>query len=32
LTGLKVPNGTALRFDPTRPDREPELIFSADPG
>ena len=32
LTGLKVPNATALRLDPTRPDREPELIFSAEPG
>lgn len=32
LTGLKVPNGTVLRMDPTRPDREPELVFSADPN
>ena len=30
LTGLKVPNGTVLRIDPTRPDREPELIFAPD--
>jgi broad specificity phosphatase PhoE len=32
LTGLKVPNGTVLRIDPTRPARDPELIFSADPS
>jgi glucosyl-3-phosphoglycerate phosphatase len=32
LTGLKVPNGTVLRIDPTRPDREPELIFAPDLG
>jgi hypothetical protein len=32
LTGLTVPNGTVLRIDPTRPDRQPELIFSAHPG
>ena len=32
LTGLTVPNGTVLRIDLTRPDREPELIFSGDHG
>jgi broad specificity phosphatase PhoE len=26
LTGLKVPNGAALWIDPTRPDRETELL------
>jgi broad specificity phosphatase PhoE len=30
LTGLKVPNGAVLRIDPTRPDREPELLFVPD--
>jgi broad specificity phosphatase PhoE len=30
LTGLKVPNGAVLRIDPTRPDREAELIFAPD--
>ena len=28
LTGLKVVNGTILRIDPTRPEREPELLFA----
>jgi broad specificity phosphatase PhoE len=28
LTGLKVSNGTVLRFDPTRPDRAAELLFT----
>jgi broad specificity phosphatase PhoE len=32
LTGLKVPNGAVLRIDPTRPDREPELLFVPDAG
>lgn len=32
LAGLTVPNGTVLRIDPTRPDPEPELIFSGDHG
>jgi len=32
LTGLTVPNGAVLRIDPTRPDYEPELIFSGDYG
>jgi len=27
VTGLKVPNGTALRIDPTRADRRVELVF-----
>jgi broad specificity phosphatase PhoE len=27
LTGLKVPNGAVLRIDPTRPDREAEMVF-----
>jgi broad specificity phosphatase PhoE len=32
LTGLKVPNGAVLRIDPTRPDREPDLLFLPDAG
>jgi broad specificity phosphatase PhoE len=32
LTGLKVPNGAVLRIDPTRPEREPELLFVPDAG
>lgn len=28
LTGLKVANGTILRIDPGRPEREPELIYA----
>jgi broad specificity phosphatase PhoE len=32
LTGLKVPNGAVLRIDPTRPDREPELLFVPEEG
>ena len=32
LTGLTVPNGTVLRIDPARPDQEPEMLFTADPG
>jgi hypothetical protein len=32
LTGRKVPNGAVLRIDPTRPDREPELLFVPDAG
>ena len=32
LTGLRVPNGTVLRIDPTRSGCEPELVFMADPG
>ena len=31
LTGMMVPNGTALRVDPTQPNCEPELIFMPDP-
>jgi glucosyl-3-phosphoglycerate phosphatase len=27
VTGLKVPNGAALRIDPTRPDRRAEPLF-----
>ncbi len=27
LTGLKVPNGSVLRVDPTRPDREAEMVL-----
>ena len=27
LTGLKVPNGLVLRIDPTRPDREAEMVL-----
>jgi glucosyl-3-phosphoglycerate phosphatase len=27
LTGLAVPNGTVLRIDPARPDREPEFLL-----
>jgi broad specificity phosphatase PhoE len=27
VTGLKVPNGAALRIDPTRPDRRAESLF-----
>jgi broad specificity phosphatase PhoE len=30
VTGLKVPNGSVLRIDPARPDREAELIFAPD--
>jgi broad specificity phosphatase PhoE len=30
LTGLKAPNGAVLRIDPTRPDREPEVLFVPD--
>ena len=32
LPGLKVPNGAVLRIDPTRPDREPELLFVPEEG
>jgi broad specificity phosphatase PhoE len=32
VTGLKVPNGSVLRIDPTRPDREAEQIFVPDTG
>jgi broad specificity phosphatase PhoE len=32
MTGLKVPNGAVLRINPTRPDREPELLFVPDAG
>jgi broad specificity phosphatase PhoE len=32
LTGLTVPNGAVLRIDPTRADREPELVFVPDAG
>lgn len=32
LTGLKVPNGAVLRIDPTRPERQSELVFAPDPG
>jgi len=32
VAGLKVPNGAVLRIDPTRPDREPELLFVPDAG
>ena len=32
LTGLQVPNGAVLRIDPTRPDREAELLFAPDEG
>jgi broad specificity phosphatase PhoE len=31
LTGLKVPNGTVLRIDPTRPEREPEFLLLPAP-
>jgi hypothetical protein len=31
LTGMTVPNGTAVRVDPTQPDCEPELSFMPDP-
>lgn len=27
LTGLKVPNGTVLRVDPTRPQPDPQVVF-----
>jgi len=27
LTGLKVPNGTVLRIDPTRPERKAEMVL-----
>jgi broad specificity phosphatase PhoE len=27
LTGLRVPNGLVLRIDPTRPDREAEMVL-----
>ena len=27
LTGLKAPNGSVLRIDPTRPDREAEIVL-----
>jgi broad specificity phosphatase PhoE len=27
LTGLKVPNGSVLRIDPTRPEREAEMVL-----
>ena len=30
LTGLTVPNGAVLRIDPTRPDREAEMVFVPD--
>lgn len=32
LTGLKVPNGAVLWIDPSRPDREPELVFTPENG
>jgi hypothetical protein len=32
LTGLKVPNGSVLWIDPTRPRRKPELLFLPDAG
>jgi len=32
VTGLKVPNGSVLRIDPPRPDREAEQIFSPAAG
>ena len=32
LTGLRVPNGAVLRIDPTRSDREPELLFVPEEG
>jgi broad specificity phosphatase PhoE len=31
LTGLRVPNGSILRMDPTRPDRPAEPILLPDP-
>jgi len=31
LTGLKVPNGAVLRIDPTRPDREAEMVLIPEP-
>ena len=27
VTGLKVPNGSVLRIDPTRPDRGAEMVL-----
>lgn len=32
LTGLRVPNGSILRFDPTRPERAAEPLFPAGPA
>jgi hypothetical protein len=32
MTGLKVPNGAVLRINPTRSDREPELLFVPEAG
>jgi glucosyl-3-phosphoglycerate phosphatase len=32
VTGLKVPNGAALRMDPTRPDRKAEPLFLPGTG
>lgn len=31
LTGLKVPNGAVLRIDPTRPEREAEILLTPTP-
>ena len=30
VTGLSVPNGAALRIDPTQPDRAAELLYLPD--
>jgi hypothetical protein len=32
LTGLKVPNGTVLPIDPTRPDSEAEVVLIPETG